>query len=90
MKLKSLHQRFADNFDNSNKRFTLLKDQLLKLSSQIEQQKEGREELIGLKREELDQLQQKIAALIAEEMKTREEAEYRLRKQIQEKALGVQ
>lgn len=42
------------------------------------------------KQQEMGELQQKIASLIAEEMRTREDSELRLRKQIQEKALSVQ
>jgi hypothetical protein len=42
------------------------------------------------KHNDLQELQGKIAQLIADEMRTREESEFRLRKQIQEKALLVQ
>lgn len=39
------------------------------------------------KQQEMGELQQKISSVISEEMRTREDAELRLRKQIQEKAL---
>lgn len=42
------------------------------------------------KHSELEGMQSKIAQLITEEMKTREDAENKLRRQIQEKAILVQ
>jgi hypothetical protein len=49
----------------------------------------GREELLQGKQQELGSLQQKIAGLIQEESKVREEAEYKLMRQIEEKAVAV-
>ena len=89
-RLKTLHGKFTDNYEHSGKRFNLLKDQLVKIESQIELQRQAREELMQSKQQEMGELQQKIASLIAEEMRTREDSELRLRKQIQEKALSVQ
>ena len=53
-------------------------------------QRAQKDELMQGKQQELESLQSKVVGLIAEEMKTREESEIRLRKQIQEKAFNVQ
>lgn len=55
-RLRTLHSRFQDTYENSTKRFTLLKDQLLKLESQIEQQQLARDELMQQKSSELENL----------------------------------
>lgn len=59
----------------------------MKIEEQIDIQKAAREELMHAKQQEMGELQQKISSVISEEMRTREDAELRLRKQIQEKAL---
>jgi len=41
------------------------------------------------KHEELEGLQQKVANMIGEEIRSREEADYRLARQIEEKAFAV-
>lgn len=80
IKLKTLHARFQDNYDHSGKRFSLLKDQLLKIEQQIEVCRGAREDIMQAKHSELNDLQQKIALQIQEEMKVRDESELRLRK----------
>ena len=66
-----------------------MKEQIVKIMSQIELHKTQREEVMQAKKKEFLALQARVTAAIAEESKTREEAEFRLRKQVQEKALAV-
>jgi hypothetical protein len=52
----------------------------VKIEQQIDIQKQSREDLMQAKQQEMGELQAKIANVIGEEMRTREDAELRLRK----------
>lgn len=75
-----------ENYDNSNKRYSLLKEQLSKIEQQIAQQRSLREELLSSKNQELDGLQQKLSAMLQEEIRLREEGEAKLLRQIEDNA----
>ena len=87
--IKLLHDKFTDNLDTSQKRFQLLKDQLIKIEAVIQKEKGQVEILADAKHAELQKLQEKIAGLIADEIKVRKGAEDKLAGMIEERSYTV-
>lgn len=84
-----LKARLTDNGEGAARKFNVVKEQMVKIASQIDLQRKQREELFQQKKKDLLAMQARTTAAITEEFKTREDAEYRLRKQIQDKAQAV-
>ena len=55
-KIRVLHQRFQEGYDNTQKRNSVLKDQLQKIEAQIDNQRDGRDDVIQSKHRDLDVL----------------------------------
>ena len=81
-KLHSLKQRIRDQQEIGDKKFKVVKEQLCKVSLQIESQRKQREEIFTQKKREAQTMQARVQQAIHEEFRTREEAEARMRKQV--------
>jgi hypothetical protein len=86
----SLEEKFDEAIDTSEKKFEIVDNQLQVISSYLNKDRQGKDELLRTKREELAAREQEIAESFQMAEKQRFEIEKKLSKVVEERALSVQ